>query len=170
MSDEQTLRAVLDARLREHLYSFVRKAFETLHPGKSFIPAGHVEAICWHLQQVAEGRIRRLLITVPPRHLKSICTSVGFAAWMLGRDPALKILVASYGQDLAARHARDFRTVIEAPWCQRLFPKLATASETQHRERVHDHRQGPAQGGVARRRRDGTRCRHPHHRRHDEGR
>src|SRR5262249_25960368 len=84
----------------------------------------HVEAICWHLQQVAEGRIRRLLITMPPRYLKSVCTSVGFAAWMLGRDPALKIMVASYGQDLAAKHARDFRTVIEAPWCRRLFPHL----------------------------------------------
>ena len=99
-------------------------AFETLHPGDPFIPTWHIEAICWHLQQVAEGRIKRLLITVPPRHLKSICTSVGFAAWMLGRDPSLKIMVASYGQDLAAKHARDFRTVIEAAWCRRVFPRL----------------------------------------------
>ena len=43
---------------------------------------------------------------------------------MLGRNPALKILVASYGQDLAAKHARDFRTVVEAPWCQQVFPDL----------------------------------------------
>jgi hypothetical protein len=66
MSDEQTLRGVLDDRLRTHLYSFVRRVFETLHHNESFIPTGHVEAICWHLQQVAEGRIRRLLITMPP--------------------------------------------------------------------------------------------------------
>ena len=124
MSDEELQYEVLTELLRDDLYSFVWKAFETLHPGEPFIPAKHVEAICWHLQQVAEGRVRRLLITVPPRHLKSICTSVGFAAWMLGRNPALKILVASYGQDLAARHARDFRTVVEAPWCQQVFPCL----------------------------------------------
>ncbi len=131
MSDEQTLRAVLDDLLREHLYPFVRKAFETLHPDEPFIPAKHVEAMCWQLQQVAEGRIRRLLITVPPRYLKSICTSVGFAAWMLGRNPALKLLVASYGQDLASRHARDFRKVIEAPWCQQLFPRLRPLRNTE---------------------------------------
>jgi predicted phage terminase large subunit-like protein len=124
MSDEQVLRDVLDDLLREHLYSFVRRAFETLHHNQSFIPTGHVEAICWHLQRVAEGRIRRLLITMPPRYLKTICTSVGFAAWMLGRDPTLKIMVASYGHDLAAKHARDFRTVVEAPWFRRVFPRL----------------------------------------------
>ena len=68
---------VLDAVLREHLYWFVWKAFGTLNPGKTFLPTWHVEAICQELAEVAAGRSRRLLITVPPRHLKSICTAVG---------------------------------------------------------------------------------------------
>jgi hypothetical protein len=117
-------RRILDEVARHDLYAFVWRAFEALHPGEAFIPAWHVEAICWRLQQVAEGRIRRLLITVPPRHLKSICTSVAFVAWLLGRDPALEVLVASYGQDLANKHALNFRTVVEAPLCRRLFPGL----------------------------------------------
>ena len=66
-----------------------------------------------------------MLITVPPRHLKSICTSVCFPAWLLGRNPTLKVMVASYGQDLAAKHSRDFRMLIEAPWYRRLFPAMA---------------------------------------------
>ena len=115
---------VLNALWRTELYSFVWKAFNILHPGQTFEPARHVEAMCWQLQQLAEGRTRRLLITVPPRHLKSICTSVCLVAWMLGRDPGLKVLVASYGQDLAAKHARDFRTLIESAWYRRAFPKL----------------------------------------------
>jgi predicted phage terminase large subunit-like protein len=117
-------RKINDAVLREHLYYFVWRSFGTLHPGQAFVPAWHVETMCWHLQQVAEGRIRRLLITVPPRHLKSICTSVAFVGWLLGRDPGMKVHVASYGQDLAAQHARDFRTLIEAPWYRRLFPGM----------------------------------------------
>jgi hypothetical protein len=64
------------------------------------------------------------LITVPPRHLKTNCTSVAFPAWLLGRDPKTKILVASYGHDLAAKPARDFRSVIESPWYRRLFPAM----------------------------------------------
>lgn len=113
---------LLDAGLRNNLSFFVRRSFGTLHPGQRFLPAWHVEAMCWQLQQVAEGKTRRLLITVPPRHLKSICTSVGFAAWVLGRDPATKVMVASYGQNLALRHARDFRSLIESTSYRALFP------------------------------------------------
>jgi predicted phage terminase large subunit-like protein len=117
MSDEQTLQDVLEELLGQHLYSFVWRAFETLHHNQSFIPAGHVEAICWHLQQVAEDRIRRLLITMPPRYLKSICTSVGFAAWMLGRDPAhgerpprafFQMVVQSWDTAVTAEPTSDF--------------------------------------------------------------
>ena len=105
----------------------------TLHPDESMIPAWHVEAMCWHLEQVATGAIRRLIITVPPRHLKSICASVALPAWWLGRDPGVRLLVASYGQDLAELHARDFRHVVEADWFPRVFPGVeagrATATE-----------------------------------------
>jgi hypothetical protein len=51
-----------------------------------------------------------------------LCILLGIASY--GRDPALKIMVASYGQNLAAKHARDFRTVVEAPWFRRVFPRL----------------------------------------------
>ena len=124
-------RHYLDIILRQNLYFFVQKAFGTLHPGQAMIPAWHVQAICWKLQQVAEGQIRRLLITVPPRHLKSISTSVGFVAWLLGQDPALNVIVASYGQDLAGKHARDFRKLIDATWYARLFPDMKVKKKTE---------------------------------------
>jgi hypothetical protein len=55
MSEEQPQYQVLAELLRNDLYSFVCKVFETLHPGEPFIPAKHVEAICWLLEQVAGG-------------------------------------------------------------------------------------------------------------------
>ena len=70
------------------------------------------------------GECRRLLITVPPRHLKSICTAVALPAWLLGRDPACKIMVASYGADLASKHAGDCRAIMETDWYRLLFPEL----------------------------------------------
>jgi predicted phage terminase large subunit-like protein len=119
-----TERAALELGLRTNLYLFVWKAFLTLHPGQAFIPNWHVEAMCYALQRVADGHCRRLLITVPPRHLKSICAAVALVAWLLGRNPGQRVLVASYGADLASKHARDFRTVVEADWYRRLFPRL----------------------------------------------
>jgi predicted phage terminase large subunit-like protein len=64
------------------------------------------------------------LITVPPRYLKSICGSVGFVAFCLGHDPSLKFLVASYGPQLAAEHAGNFRRILEADWYKSLFPGM----------------------------------------------
>ena len=116
-------RELFQAACRKHLYYFVRRAFETLHPDQEFIPAWYIETMCRELEKVADGETRRLLITLPPRGLKSICASVCLPAWLLGHDPTLKILVASYGQDLAAKHARDFRAVIESDWYRELFPK-----------------------------------------------
>ena len=109
---------------RQYLYFFLRRVFAHLHPDEPFLDAPHVEAMCFALQEVAEGRERRLLITMPPRYLKSECASVAFPAWLLGRHPEKKILVASYGQELAGKLARDFRRVVEADWYQRLFPAM----------------------------------------------
>ncbi|CAM5212711.1 hypothetical protein BTHI11S_03421 [Bosea thiooxidans] len=107
---------------RKHLFPFVWRAFEQLHPAQRFLPSWHVNAICHALEKVASGETRRLIITVPPRHGKSICAAVALPAWMLGRHPALKVMVASYGNDLAVKHARDFRSVIASSWYASLFP------------------------------------------------
>ena len=85
------------------LFFFFWKAFELLHPGESFLPSWHVQAIRHALTEVAEGRTNRLLLTVPPRHGKSLSTSVCLPAWMLGQRPGLKIISASYGGELAPR-------------------------------------------------------------------
>jgi hypothetical protein len=53
------------------------------------------------LAAVREGNIRRLIINLPPRHLKSLLASIAFPAWCLGHDPSAQILSVSYGQDLA---------------------------------------------------------------------
>jgi len=80
--------------------------------------------MCHQLDRVRRGEVQRLLITVPPRYLKSICGSVGFVAFCLGHDPRLKFLVASYGPQLAAEHAGDFRRILEADWYKSLFPRM----------------------------------------------
>jgi predicted phage terminase large subunit-like protein len=122
MSEQIVQQQIVSALQRKHLFAFVWRAFEILHPGQSFMPSWHVSAICHALERVAKGETRRLIVTVPPRHGKSICAAVALPAWMLGHDPSLKIMVASYGGELAVKHARDFRTVLGDPWFAQLFP------------------------------------------------
>jgi predicted phage terminase large subunit-like protein len=108
--------------LRADLTGFIEKSFYTVCPGEPFQPNWHIEALAWHLREAAEGRMPRLIINLPPRSLKSICTSVAYPAWLLGRDPTRRIICVSYSEDLARKHSRDCRTVLEAEWYRRTFP------------------------------------------------
>ena len=71
------------------------------------------------LERCRKREIRRLIITVPPRNLKSMTASVAFPAFVLGHDPTKRIVCASYSQDLSAKHARDFRAVVDSAWYRR---------------------------------------------------
>jgi len=112
----------LHALLRWNFNAFVEKSFSTLAPGQAFVPAWHLQAIGWQLERVRRGEIRRLIINMLPRSLKSIMTSVAFPAFLLGHDPAQRIICVSYSGDLARKHANDFRALVEAPWYRELFP------------------------------------------------
>jgi predicted phage terminase large subunit-like protein len=63
-----------------------------------------------------------VLISVPPRHLKSLLASVAFPAWCLGHDPSVQIVCVSYAQDLADKLPRDCRRIVTSDGYQRLFP------------------------------------------------
>ncbi len=115
-------RRVLDALLRQDFHAFLTKVFHTLNPGEPFLPNWHLRALCWHLERVRLGHIRRLRIEVPPRSLKSVSASVAFPAFLLGHDPTRKIISASYSGDLAAKHAADCRMILQSAWYQRLYP------------------------------------------------
>src|SRR5260370_37357986 len=68
------------------------------------------------------GGIKGVVIKRPPRYGKSICASVAFTAWVLGRDPSKRIICASYSENLAGKHAGDCQTVMESDWYRSAFP------------------------------------------------
>lgn len=112
----------LDAIMRENFLAFFRKVFETLHPGDPPVVIGwYLRAICHHLSEAEAGRLRKQVINTPPRHMKSILTTVALPAWLLGRDPTRKVLVATYSQDLARLHAEHCRIIMESDWYKRMF-------------------------------------------------
>jgi predicted phage terminase large subunit-like protein len=115
-------RQYLELKMRNDLKTFIYRTFKTVAPGQKYCGNWHIDAMAYLLQRCAIGSIKRLLITLPPRHLKSICASVAFPAWLLGLDPSKRIICASYSADLASKHARDCRAVMEAAWYRRIFP------------------------------------------------
>lgn len=114
--------ALLLALMRRDFRAFLRKAYPAIRGGEMIRWNWHLDAIAHALDQVAEGQSRRLLITMPPRNLKSITVSVAWVAWMLGRDPARNFVCVSYSNELSAKLARDCLAVMQSAWYRELFP------------------------------------------------
>lgn len=114
--------SLIHALLCSDFESFLHKVFVALSPGATYIPSWHIGAIAFQLNRIRRGEIRRLIINMPPRSLKSITTSVAFPAFVLGHDLTSRITCASYSGDLAKKHSNDFRAILDAPWYRGLFP------------------------------------------------
>ena len=121
---------VLQAVLATNLTSFTEFAFGVVRPGIPFKPNWHFEAVTHILSEVASGEVRRLIITLPPRNLKSLCASVALPAWFLGRNPSERVVVVSYSDFLARTHANDFRLLVNHPIYQAAFPAMRLQRDT----------------------------------------
>src|SRR5271169_5713632 len=115
-------RDALDALLRTQFIAFFQLCFLTLNPGATYMPNWHIDALAYHLALVWLGKIRRLIVNLPPRYLKSLMCSVALPAFVIGHDPTKRFIVVSYNANLALQLGRHFRTVLQSPWYQRIFP------------------------------------------------
>jgi predicted phage terminase large subunit-like protein len=123
----------LDAILRNDMASFIRAAFAELHAGAPLVWDQYLYLISARLSDVVSGKTRNLIITMPPRHLKSICVSVALPAFFLGHNPTGEVMAVSYGQELAKKFAEDTRRVMASGLYTRIFDtRLAGARQAPH--------------------------------------
>ena len=111
--------------------SFLIRAFSILEPGKTLLPGWQHEAMAHQLDRCAAGTIKRLVMTMPPRSLKSITVSVAWTAFLLGLDPSAKIMCISYNEDLAKTHSRSARRLMDSQFFRQLFPRTILAKSTE---------------------------------------
>jgi len=115
---------VFDALMRQDLSSFIQKTFATVDPGTKYLHNWHVDLIAAYLQACTDREIKRLIINIPPRYLKSIAVSVAWPAWVLGHNPSAKFLASSYSDKLALKHSVNTRLMIQSPTYKRVFPNV----------------------------------------------
>lgn len=125
------------AFLAEDLHSFAQAAFVAMNPNIEWQDNWHIEAICEHLQALERGDLpkNKLIINMPPRSLKTFLTAIAFPAWLLGRKPHTKIIVASYSFTLAKQSAAACRELIKSDFYRMIFP--ATILSQTQREKHH---------------------------------
>jgi predicted phage terminase large subunit-like protein len=121
---------VLRALLATDLMAFTEFAFGVVRPGIPFKSNWHLEAVTHQLSEVAEGRVKRQIITMPPRTLKSLRASVVLPAWFLGRNPSERVVVITYSDLLARNHSNDFRRLLNDPLYRAIFPNVRLDRES----------------------------------------
>lgn len=110
--------------LHSRLHPFLGRSFCSMNPGKALSSAYYVRGLCHALERVARGEVRRLIIEMPPRHLKSTAASIAFPAWILGRYPTKRIVCVSYNNDLAQSFSHKCRSLMNEPFYKACFPAM----------------------------------------------
>lgn len=111
---------------------FAAGAFSIINPGIQYKWNWHIDCICEYLEAAYRGEIRRLIINMPPRALKSYLCSIVYPAWILGREPHEQFIVASHTmRPLATKLSNDTRRLMDSEWYKSLFPETIIEKSTE---------------------------------------
>src|SRR6056300_77174 len=95
-----------------------------------FIAGRHHKIIAEKLERVAKGELKRLIINMAPRHTKSEFASFLFPAWMMGKNPKMKIIQATHTTELAVNFGRKTKNLLESDDYQEIFPEVQLAADS----------------------------------------
>lgn len=111
---------------------FVRAAWPILEPATQFSENWHLDLLAEYLTAVRRREIRRLIINVPPRSMKSLTTTVMFPSWIWTTEPWTRFICSSYADSLSIKHSLDRRTLMSSPWYQTLWGDLVKFADDQN--------------------------------------
>lgn len=118
-------------------FAFSRLISYAAYQWPGYKDAAHHRLIARHLEMVERGEITRLMITMPPRHGKSMLASEFFPAWYMGRNPDHYVVTATYAQELADDFGRKVKNQIEDAAFQAIFPGVGLADDSKSAKRFH---------------------------------
>lgn len=112
--------------------SLARESFSNycLAVDKNYELAWFHKELCRKLQDVAEGRIKRLMVFMPPRHGKSELCSIKFPAWFMGKYPERKVIASSYNSELATNFGRKVRNLCKENSHKYIFDEFEMAQDS----------------------------------------
>jgi len=141
------------ALLSQDFLAFTEQVFATVSPGVQYEDNWHIHCIAEHLQAVERSEIKRLIINMPPRSMKSIECTIAWTAWLMGKNPSTQIIAASYSQALSTKHNVDTRLVLQSDWYKAAFPNTIIAADQNEKQKfqttARGHRIATSVGGSA---------------------
>ena len=109
---------------QENFMDFVHKVWP------DFIDGAHHKEMANAFERVANGKIKRLIINMPPRHTKSEFASYLLPAWFLGKFPKKKVIQTSHTAELAVGFGRKVRNLVDSDIYKSIFPGVGLQSDS----------------------------------------
>ncbi len=120
--------AYMESVTREKAQVSFMEFVKVMWPG--FIHGRHHALMAKKFEDIAEGKIKRLIINMPPRHTKSEFASYMLPAWFLGRYPNKKIIQCSNTAELAVGFGRKVRNLVDGDQYAKVFPNVSLRSDS----------------------------------------
>jgi predicted phage terminase large subunit-like protein len=127
--------ALLKTQAERSLRRYIEQAWPTIEPSVPFLSNWHIDCLVEHLEAVTANEITRLLINVPPRHMKSNLVSVLWPTWEWIQRPGGRWIFASHAESLAIKHSLDRRTVLQSAWFQTRWGDIVQLASDQNEKR-----------------------------------
>ena len=120
--------------IKEHLrkLNLAEKRFIPFvkHVWPEFIEGDHHRKIAKKFEDIANGKIKRLIVNMPPRHTKSEFASYLFPAWMVGKNPKLKVIQTTHTGELAVRFGRKMKNLVDTNEFAQIFDECKIAADS----------------------------------------
>jgi predicted phage terminase large subunit-like protein len=131
---DQTKVALQEQLILEHLKKLeaAEKNFLPFvrHVWPEFISGYHHRKIAKKFEDISRGKIKRLIVNMPPRHTKSEFASFLFPSWLVGNNPKLKIIQTTHNTELAVRFGRKMKNLIDSDLYKQVFDKVAISADS----------------------------------------
>lgn len=134
---------VIKQKCETSLYEFVKRFWYVVEGENTFHDNWHIDVICQHLQACVEGRIKKIIINIPPRHMKSLLCCVFFPAWVWCTKPHLKFFGLSGAMKLAIRDNVKCRRLIQSTEYQKYWGnQFDICADSNTKQRFENNRGG----------------------------
>ena len=107
-----------------------------------FIQGEHHRIFAKKLEEVADGKLKRLIVNMPPRHTKSEFASIHFPAWIMGKNPDMKVMQTTHTGELAVRFGRKVRYLMDSEEYEILFPGVKLKADNKSAGRWETNKGG----------------------------
>jgi predicted phage terminase large subunit-like protein len=107
-----------------------------------FICGRHHKIFAQKLEDIANGKINRLIVNMPPRHTKSEFASTYFPAWIMGKNPNKKIMQTTHTGELAVRFGRKVRNLMDGEEYKAIFPNVSLSADSKSAGRWETNKGG----------------------------